>query len=106
MTLETAGVFFVLSCTFFYTSIRMISALKQNFNEFYTEYRKLLWTATLLLAVPLCLRAISQLIKGNTDFKLLPLWEAMYNMVYFICSTYLPILFQITTLIFGFVRHK
>lgn len=31
---------------------------------------------------------------------------ATYNELLFIFATYIPILFQISTLVFGFVRHK
>jgi hypothetical protein len=95
MTLQTSVVFFLLAVAFVYTSIRMISALKQNFNEFYSEYRSLLLTATLLLTVPLCLRCMVQITKGlmRHEFRNPNAFWSIYNVVYFLTSTYLPILF-------------
>jgi hypothetical protein len=61
----TGIVFFALAVAFFVVGMLLIHALKRNFMEFYVQYRKLLWTATLLLTLPLSFRGILDLLIQN-----------------------------------------
>jgi len=107
---STAIVFFALAIAFFIVGVRLISALKRSFVEFYVQYRKLLWTATILLALPLSFRGIADFLLQISAIKKAlntkPWASALYNLFFFLLTTYLPILFQILTLVFGFVRHN
>ena len=67
--------------------------------------------ATFLLTVPLTFRAIFNFIKiVSPEFYNYILEDpgrnALYNFFFFVFSTYLPIIGQITSLVFGFVRHR
>ena len=88
----------------------MLFRLKKHFKDFYGQFGCYLWTANILLAVPLMLRVISDILKVNNDWQNLlhddTLRIAIYNLIFFCLTTYLPIVSQITSLVFGFVRHK
>ena len=67
--------------------------------------------ATCLLTVPLTFRAIFDGIKivfpsfmNYLDQSFMR--NAIYNFFFFTLTTYVPIIGQITSLVFGFVRHK
>ena len=103
--------FTVLAVTFSVVGILLIRALKTNFPKFYIQYRHILIIATVLLAVPLFFRAVFDGIKlcfpsfmNYVDSNYTR--NALYNMIFFTLTTYLPILSQITSLVFGFLRHK
>lgn len=87
-----------------------MKALKENFREFYDVYRKLLWAATLVLTIPLPLRTLFDLLKEwewwNTLTNTGDGAVSVYNFFFFLFTTYLPIIFQVSTLVFGFVRNK
>lgn len=78
-----------------------------------------MYTAVALLAIPLILRSILDYLPDNAFFN----FEcnnrstkeaeikcnhsvATYNAVFFVFSTYVPIICQFSTFIFGFVRNK
>lgn len=67
-----------------------------------------MWTATILMTLPLSFRAIFDFARINNDSdKVTTEWRtALYNFVFFLLTTYLPIVFQIGTLVFGFVRKQ
>lgn len=93
----TAISFLILGIVFLWASLAMIKALKANFSDFYETYSRMIWTATLVLTIPLPLRTI---------FDILKLWDkfeevagkgdgsiAVYNFCIFLSTTYLPIIF-------------
>lgn len=73
-----------------------------------------MWVANVLLTLPLTFRAVFDAL--SFDEKWNDFWTgknganyyrlASYNMVIFFFATYVPMLMQIASLIFGFVRHK
>jgi len=72
--------------------------------------------ANICLTLPLTFRAFFDAMRYDTKWA--DFWNisgngtpsqyklATYNEVLFIFATYIPILFQISSLVFGFVRHK
>lgn len=107
----TQTVFTLLAVLFIVTGIILIRKLKRHFARFYAEFHKLMLTATILLTVPLTFRAIFDGIKLISP-KVIE-WidadmtrNAIYNFVFFLLTTYLPIIGQIMSLVFGYVRHR
>ena len=67
--------------------------------------------ATILLTIPLTTRAIFDMIKLIFPSFMVAVDDnynanASYNLIFFMLTTYLPVVCQITSLVFGFVRHK
>jgi Na+/glutamate symporter len=55
----TIFVYMALGIGFFTTGIVMIVSIKKHFTEFYEKVSCALWAATILLAVPMFLRAVN-----------------------------------------------
>ena len=103
--------FSLLAVLFIVTGIVLIRKLKHHFKRFYAEFRKLMLTATILLTAPLTFRAIFDGIKLISPTFMT--WvdanmtrNAIYNFIFFLLTTYLPIMGQIMSLVFGYVRHR
>ena len=90
----------------------MLTRLKRYYKGFYKEYGCYLWAANILLTFPLTFRAIFDALrlsdswsdywfKGSNYYK-----SVFYNVILFIFATYIPMIMQIASLIFGFVRNK
>jgi hypothetical protein len=89
--------FLVLAVVFFSVGLVLLMSLKNYFNEFYEEQKYLLWSAMLILTLPLSFRAILDyslekstkmynfVINNNTNF-------VIYQWSFFILTTYTPIL--------------
>jgi len=89
--------FLVLAVVFFSVGLMLLMSLKNYFNEFYEEQKYLLWSAMLILTLPLSFRAILDyslekstkmynfVINNNTNF-------IIYQWCFFILTTYTPIL--------------
>ena len=97
-----------LGIGFFTTGIFMIRAIKLHFVEFYEKVNCALWTATILLAVPMFLRAINWF--GQNQF---PAYESFYyaniaysNAIYCIVTTIFPVAAQMASLIFGMLNNR
>ena len=103
--------FLVLAVAFFSVGLVLLMSLKNYFNEFYEEQKYLLWSAMLILTLPLSFRAILDyslekstkmynfVTNNNTNF-------VIYQWSFFILTTYTPILAQMSALVFGFMRHR
>ena len=107
----TQTVFTLLAVLFIVTGIILIRKLKHHFARFYKEFHKLMLTATILLTVPLTFRAIFDGVKLISPAFMT--WvdanmtrNAIYNFIFFLLTTYLPIMGQIMSLVFGYVRHR
>lgn len=59
LTYVTIFVFMGLGIGFFTTGIVMIRSIKKHFVEFYEKVSCALWAATILLAIPMFLRAFN-----------------------------------------------
>ena len=107
LTKFTAFFFLLLSIIFFTSGVIMIKALQRNFPEFLKKFKCLMWTTTVLISVPLSIRSILDFTNLSEYVqKHSPVWTQIYNLTFFMFTTYLPILFQICTLVFGFVRRR
>lgn len=88
-------------------SISFLLTVKKYHQEFYTQFSKLLWGAALVLTIPLFIRC---LMDGLTNWDLYENFTnnhvTRYNFIFFLLTTYILILSQIATLVFGFMRAK
>lgn len=109
-------VFMLLGIIFFTVGVLMLRRLRIYYKGFFKQFGCSLWVANIMLTLPLCFRAIldwmshyntwidwwfSENDDGNNYYK-----ESMYNLMVFLFGTYIPMLMQIFSLIFGFVRQK
>ena len=108
--LTTSLVFCILGIAFYITSITMNSSLKKYFPHFYNSFKCFLWAACVFLTIPLFLRAIIDMLKTtSTEFSK---WYndldnfAWTNTCYLVVSTYIPIVTQMSSLIFGYLRKR
>lgn len=100
--------FYTLFLVFLVAGTKLLFTFKACYKEFYNEFRCLLWSTTIILTIPLCVRATCDLL---TDFRM---WNAYwsksselltsYNLLFFILTTYIPIVGQTSSLVFGFLR--
>ena len=90
----------------------MLYRLKKYFPEFYGQFGRSLWFANCILTLPLLFRALFNFLNYSDTFY--NFWfgdenyyrVTGYNILIFFLGTYIPIVAQISSLIFGFVRHK
>ena len=96
MTRYEVVLFSALGLTFLFVGIIMNHQIKRYYRDFYAEYKCNLWTATMMLALPLLFRGIFDGMRAYspwwswwtaTDFR-----TASYNLMFFVLSTYIPIL--------------
>ncbi len=95
--------FNILGLVFLATGIAMILTIQAHYPSFYLEYGRLLWIATILLTLPLFVRGINSFFYGkhycyftwyNDNF-------ALVNSLYVTFSSILPVVTQMSTLVFG-----
>jgi hypothetical protein len=105
--------FLVLACIFFLVGCKMITKLRQFYKDFYKEFGCQLWTANILMTLPLSFRALFNALTFCDAWQ--NYWfgpeatfyqMATYNVGLFVFATYIPMLMQIFSLIFGFMRNK
>lgn len=104
-----SGVNHLLSGSLFIVSGFMINLkIKKSFTSFYIENRTLLWLATLGLSVPILSRGILDLARVfNVDFeKFVHRFIKFYNPAFFLLGDLLPLLFQLSSLVFGYIRRR
>ena len=88
----------------------MLNRLRLYFVDFYKESGCKLWTANILLTLPLTFRSVFDGLNFNTSWY--DFWGdstnmiAGYNLLIIFIGTYVPMILQISTLIFGFVGKK
>ena len=106
----TIGMFTFLGVAFFYTGLTMNFSLKRYFPQFYMNYRCILWATCFSLTIPLFLRAIVNLsatVSGKfQNWFVNPDHVAYSFTLYLMFSTYIPIITQMSSLVFGFLRTK
>ena len=103
--------FVALAVILFSVGTFMLRRLRLYFKDFFKEYGRSLWIANILLTLPLTFRAVFDAMRSDTEW--VDYWfgsgyyhVAIYNMLIFTLASYLPMLTQISSLIFGFVRNK
>lgn len=99
--------FCFLGVVFFTVGLIMNVSLSKHFPEFYQKYKCLLWTATLLLTIPLFIRTAKDYIFYHNDA--FAYWYdahlSVTNTVFAIISIVLPIVTQTASLVFGYMRN-
>lgn len=100
--------FTVLAILFFTVGCIMLNRLRVYFKGFFKDYGCYLWVANILLTIPLTIRATFDALLFDDDW--LEYWFsgdyklALYNLTFLTLANYMPMLLQISSLIFGFVR--
>lgn len=85
--------------------------LKQHYNQFYEKHKFMLYLATIGLSVPTILRGCLNTMRGLlSNSSAISEWvvanEQLYNLLLYLFGSLIPELFQILTLVFGFIRKK
>ena len=99
--------FAILAFTLFFIGLNLVLQIKKNFPQLHNGYRCYLWAAVIVLTLPLLLRSLT-----NIAWRYWWTWpadefgEALYNAIFSIITDYIPIVCQIASLVFGFVRKK
>jgi len=99
----------MLGAGFLTAGLFMIQALRRYFTDFYIKVRCILWCATLVLAIPMFIRAVNWF-----TLELYSPYNAYYmdkiaytDAVYVALTTILPVVAQMSSMIFGhFKRTK
>ena len=91
------------------TSYKIIQRLKAYFPEFYQQYRRKLFWATIGLSVPMTLRCTYELVSflqpSESEMNtFLDEHEIAVNGIYLVFFDFFPILFQLSTMVFGYIR--
>lgn len=91
---------------FLIVGIWMVHTIKNNFTEFYQKAGCKLICATLLLSIPMYLRGINWFfqINSQTYYDFYYKWIAYTNAVYAILTTVVPVVAQMSSLIFGALK--
>lgn len=102
----------ILALFFFTVGCLMLRNLRLYFKGFYSQFGCNLWVANVLLTLPLTFRAVFDGLKTNDKWFNFWLADANYyrvagyNLILFTFGTYMPMMMQMASLIFGFVRNK
>ena len=91
----------------------MLIRLKNHQKQLYFKFKCWLWTSLILLTLPLTFRSLfllfdetwSQLNNWLLNSEK-PIHETIYNSVFLITTTWLPLIMQNASLVFGLVRQK
>ena len=111
MELVTGGLFTLYSFFFGITGFLILRRLKKYFPDFYAENKNMILFATLGLMISLLIRGILDLTKyqerANKQFNMeMADFENVYNGVTLLICDIIPIMFQLSTLIFGYIRKR
>ena len=102
--------FFLLAIVFLTVGIMLFLTLKRVSVDFYEDHKSRLWGALVLLTLPLSFRSIldglNNIPKWKAFINKTPSTVAVYNLIFFLITTYLPVLTQISSLVFGYLRSK
>ena len=105
--------FLLLAIIFFTVGCIMINRLRTYYKDFYKDFARQLWSANILMTVPLTFRAVMNALTLDEAWENIWFGDdsnyyywATYNVGFFFIATYIPMLTQIFSLIFGFMRNK
>ena len=109
--LITGTLFSCYSFFFGITGALILKRLKKYFLDFYNENKNMILFATLGLMFSLLIRGILDLTKyqerANKEFNMeMADFENVYNGVTLLVCDIIPIMFQLSTLIFGYIRKR
>lgn len=95
------------SLMFAFWGARILLRLRKYFREFYDENWAILLFATLGLSLSLLLRGFLDLVRLDKRVReFLYEHENVFNSILFIFCDIIPICFQLSTLIFGYIRKR
>ena len=96
-------IFSTVAVTFFVTGMWMIHLLRSHFPTLYQEIACKIWVATFCLTIPLFLKGLNTLLYGRKKkyFNYYSNHFAFVNSFYILLSSLLPIVTQMSSLIFG-----
>jgi hypothetical protein len=81
--------------------------LKKYFPDFFDEHKLMLVTASIGLSFSVLLRGILNLARLNNEIDdMIQEKEAIYNTIFFVLTEMIPLSFQLSSLIFGYIRGK
>lgn len=100
--------FLALGFTFGIVSYKICSLIKINFPDFYLENKRTLVLATVGLTVPLFFRGISDTLRfASDDYQdKVTEYEFTYNILDLIFFDLILLLFQLSSMVFGYIRKK
>ena len=100
--------FLFLGMIFLTVGVLMNIKLSKHFPDFYKQYKCLLWSATILLTIPLFIRTAKDYAYWHDEAfqKWFEDHFMIVNTVYAILSLVLPIITQTASLVFGLMRSK
>ena len=105
-----SALYILLAVVFATAGVVLLVQLKKSFPDFYKKYSCLLLTAVIVLSLPLLTRsaldALSTMGKFSEYIQKEQRRNTTYNMLFFLITTYIPLICQTASLIFGFVRKK
>ena len=99
--------YFLLAVLFLTVSFTFLHYVQKYHRDFYKQYSKLLWISVLILTLPLLIRCLMDSLQNwKAFYNYTHQNTALYNLIFFLATTYILILSQIATLVFGFVRSQ
>jgi len=99
----------LLGVGFLVCGLLMISSLKRYFTEFYIKVSCILWCATLVLAIPMFIRAVNwSTLELNDNYNTYYMDNIAYtDALNLLLTTIIPVVAQMSSMIFGhFKRMK
>ena len=97
----------MLALAFGSTSILLLKRLKKFFPEFYQQHKCLLFGSTFGLTVPLFARFVYDGLLTNKAFACFVMeYEFQSNVLAWVFLDLIPIILQMSSMIFGWIRHK
>ena len=107
VVLET--IFIIPIVLFAITGVLIIRRLRKYFCDFYQQFHCQLVLVTIGLTIPLTLRSIYDLVFQMPSTYLteyLDKYEVLFNLINVFFLDFLPIVFQLLTMVFGYIRQK
>jgi len=107
----TTYIFGILFVIFSIVSLHLIFTLREQVPVLYSKYKVYLWAGSFSLTLPLLIRTILDSLYAaddawtdwlNNDKH--PKRSSNYLLIDFLFTTYIPIISQLASLIFGFIR--
>ena len=100
----------IFGMVFMIIGIMICLLLKKEFKSFYNKYKRIMIGATVLLTVPLTASGIFQLVRGVNEnaykFMKSDSYSVGINTLVHIIGNTIPLLSQLCSLIFGYIRRK
>ena len=103
MQISAEVIFAILAISIFTVGCRLLMLIRKHYPLLHKQYGCIFWLALFCLSVPLSIRTILDIAVPN---YLDDGTAAAFNVAFFLFADYLPIIFQTSSLIFGFVRNK